>query len=147
MKTWMRALIPMLLALALAATASAQQYRVVAHSSVPVTSISRDDLSMLFLKKTSTYAKWGSNQKVVPFDLAADSATRASFSKAVHRKAVTAIKSYWQQQIFSGRGTPPAEYASDAEILAAISRTVGGIAYVSGGATIPSGVKQINVSD
>jgi len=147
MRTWMRILNPMLLALALTATASAQQYKLVAHSAVPVTSISRNDLSMLFLKKTSAYAKWGSAQKVVPFDLAADSAIRASFSKDVHKRTVPAIKSYWQQQIFSGRGTPPSELASDAEVLAAISSTAGGIGYVSGGATIPSSVKQINVTD
>lgn len=44
---------------------------------------------------------------------------------------------FLQQQIFSGRATPPAELASDAEVIAFVARTPGAIGYVSAGATLP----------
>jgi hypothetical protein len=32
---------------------------------------------------------------------------REGFSKEVHGRSVTAIKSFWNQQIFAGRQVPP----------------------------------------
>lgn len=147
MKTWMNAVLATLMAAVITSAASAQTYKLIAHPSVPASSLSREDASMLFLKKASTWSKWGSDQKVVPFDLAADSSTRQGFSSGVLKRAIPAIKSYWQQQIFSGRGTPPAELAGDNEMISSVSRTAGAIGYVSSGATLPGNVKQIRVAD
>lgn len=141
-------LLCMIVATALAVAARAQEaYKVIAHPSVPVSSMSSKDLTPLFLKKATTYAKWGSSQKVVPFDQAQDSGTREAFTKAVHQKPVMAVKAYWQQQIFSGRGTPPVELDGDGEVMAAVARTAGGIGYVGAGATLRAGVKVIRVTD
>jgi ABC-type phosphate transport system substrate-binding protein len=135
------------LAVAVVLTATAEErYKVIAHPSVPITSAAPKDLSPLFLKKVTSYEKWGSAQKVVPFDLGGDSATREAFTKSVHGKALTAIKSYWQQQIFSGRGTPPAELPNDGEVIAAVARTAGAIGYVSIDASLPATVKQIRLT-
>lgn len=134
--------------LAAATVAGAEErFKVIAHPSVPVTSASKQDLSLLFLKKITTYEKWGDAKKVVPFDLAADSSVRADFSTAVLKKSVAATKSYWQQQIFTGRGTPPTELTAEAEIIASVGRTPGAIAYVSAAATLPAGVKLVKVTD
>ena len=136
----------LVMAAVLAATASGQDaHQVIAHPTVPVSSIDAKDLSLLFLKKVTTYDKWGNAQKAVPFDLALPG-PRESFSKAVHGKPLTAIKAYWQQQIFSGRGTPPPELASDADVLTAIARTPGAIGYVSSGAALGPGVKLVRVT-
>ena len=146
MKTW-KTILCLLAGAMIAAVAGAEErYQLIAHTSVPLTSISSKDVALLFLKKVTTYQKWGSAQNVVPFDLAHDSDTREAFTKAVHGKAVTAIKAYWQQQIFSGRGTPPSELASDADVIASVARTAGGIGYVSADAKIPGGVKFIRVT-
>lgn len=140
-------LLSSLVALLLVAASPDERYRVIANSSVPVTSLSKSDLSLLFLKKMTTYQKWGNSGKVVPVDLTAESETRIAFTKAVHQKAVTAIKAYWQQQIFSGRGAPPTEVASDAEVIAAVAKSAGAIGYVSAGAALPEGVKVVRVTE
>jgi ABC-type phosphate transport system substrate-binding protein len=145
MNRWKRILCLLAGAL-IAGAAAAQEYEVIAHPSVPIASVSAKDLSPLFLKKVTTYDKWGNGQKAVPFDLASSSQTREAFSKAVHGKPVAAIKSFWQQQIFSGRGAPPAELASDADMMAAVARTPGAIGYVKAGATLAGGVKQVRVT-
>ena len=140
-------LLCLLVALLLVAASPDERYQVIVNSSVPVTSLSKADLSLLFLKKMTSYQKWGNAGKVVPVDLAADSETRIAFTKAVHQKAVTAIKAYWQQQIFSGRGTPPVEVTSDADMIAMVSKTAGAIGYVTAGASLPGGVKVVRVSE
>ncbi len=135
------------LAVAVVLTATAgERYRVIAHPSVPITSATPKDLSPLFLKKVASYDKWGSAQRAVPFDLSADSAAREVFTQSVHGKPLTAIKSYWQQQIFSGRGTPPAELSSDSEVIATVARTPGAIGYVSIDTPLPATVKEIRLT-
>ena len=136
----------LLAAMLIAETAAAENYQVIAHPSVPVSSMPAKDLSPLFLKKVTTWQKWGNALKVVPFDLTAETAARATFSKDVHGKAVSAIKSYWQQQIFSGRGIPPMEVASDTEMMAAVARTPGGVGYVNSETPLSGGVKRLTLT-
>ena len=42
-----------------------------------------------------------------------------------------AIKTWWNQQIFAGKGVPPPELTSDAKVLAYVSANAGAIGYVS----------------
>ena len=44
-----------------------------------------------------------------PVDLRPNAATRRLFSERMLRRSVAAVRSYWQQRIFSGRGVPPPE--------------------------------------
>ena len=122
-------------------------YAVVVSASNPVTSITRDQASKLFLKKTPT---WDNGRgEVVPVDQPEGSAVREAFTKGVLRKSVSAVKSYWQQQIFSGRGVPPTEKASDSEVIGFVRANPNAIGYVSPAAatTAGSGVKVVNVVD
>ena len=118
---------------------------VVVSASNPVSSITRDQASKLFLKKTPT---WDNGRgEVVPVDQPEGSAVREAFTKAVLRKSVSAVKSYWQQQIFSGRGVPPTEKASDSEVINYVRSNPNAIGYVSPSAVSGGGVKVVNVVD
>jgi hypothetical protein len=44
---------------------------------------------------------------------------------------VSEVKSYWQQQIFSGRSVPPVEKASDAAVVKFVEATAGAVGYVA----------------
>lgn len=90
--------------------------------------MTKEQASKLFLKKVT---KWDNGHPVLPVDLGAASAVRETFSREVHGKTVTAIKSYWQQKIFSGRDVPPPEKQSDAEVLAYAQANVDAIGYIS----------------
>ena len=126
------------------AAAQADGYAVVVSASNPITSLKRDEASKLFLKKT---AKWSDGRDVAPVDQPEGSPVREAFTKAVMKKSVAAVKSYWQQQIFSGRNVPPAERASDGDVLNFVRANPAAIGYVSVTAQVGSGVKVVSVVD
>lgn len=136
-----RILSVMVLAMAISAFASAADFKVIVNDSVPVTSLTKKAVSDLFLKKTT---KWEGGSPVFPVDQLESTVVRQGFSKSVHGKAVAAIKSHWNQQIFSGREVPPVEKRSDAEVVSFVRSTPGAIGYVAEGAAT-SGVRVVTV--
>jgi ABC-type phosphate transport system substrate-binding protein len=114
---------------------------VIVHGSNPVESLRAGYASQLFLNKIS---RWEHGEKVKPVDRSPRSATRIEFSKSVHGRPVRAVKSYWQQMIFSGRGLPPPELRSDAEVIEYVRRNPGAIGYVWEG-TVLENVKAIEI--
>ena len=127
---------------ALAAPAQAASYKLIVNNSVPVSSLSKKAVSDLFLKKT---IKWENGTAVMPVDQLDSSNAREGFSKDVHGKPAAAVKSYWNQQIFSGRDVPPVEKKSDAEVLSFVRSTPGAIGYVSEAASV-DGVRVVTVN-
>jgi ABC-type phosphate transport system substrate-binding protein len=126
-----------------AARTEAQGYVVVVNATNPVTSIKKDRVNGLFLKRI---ARWDNGSPVLPVNLDRASATREAFSRAVHGKSVNAIESNWQQQIFAGREAPPAQRNGDAEVLAFVRANPGAIGYVSESASLGSDVKAIPIT-
>ncbi|WP_411282075.1 phosphate ABC transporter substrate-binding protein [Gemmatimonas sp.] len=124
-----------------AAPAAAQDFKVIVNSGNATSELSSDVALKLFLKQS---AKFPNGTAAQPVDLAKSSAVRAAFSKAVLGRAVGAVESYWQQQIFSGKDVPPAVKSSDDEVIAFVKANPGAIGYVSGGAAT-AGVKVIDV--
>jgi len=136
---------PGLLVLSLAASAFSQSYKIVVHGSNPAASLTKAGVSDLFLKKT---VKWTSGAEAQPVDLKTPSQVREDFTKAVHGKSLAAVQSYWQQQIFSGRGVPPQEVTGDRSVLEWVQNNAGGIGYVSAGASLADfNVKTIALKD
>lgn len=129
------------LAFSLTGSATASDFKLVAHPSVPITSLSRADLSAVFLKKTN---KWPDGTPIVPVEPDHDSSLRLTFCRTVHDKTVAMIDSYWQKQVFSGRSSPPLTKTSDAEVIAYVRGARGAIGYVSAGADA-AGLKEIRV--
>jgi len=101
----------------------------VAQRENPESALSRDFLSDAFLKKTT---RWGTGDAIRPVDQRADSPVRAAFSASVLRRSVAAVRSYWQQRIFSGRGVPPPEVESDLAVIRYVREHPGAVGYVSG---------------
>lgn len=119
--------------------ASPSGFKVVVNPQTAASSLRRADLSAMLLKKT---ARWSDGTAVVPVDQAATSSVRAKISVQIHGKSAAAVKSYWDQQVFSGRLIPPIEKASDEEVLRFVRTTPGAIGYVSDAAQV-AGVKVV----
>lgn len=109
------------------------EFVVVTHPEHPSDSASRGFLADAFLKRTT---RWPDGSPVTPVDLRFDSAARKAFSERVLQRSVAAVRSYWQQRIFSGRGVPPPELDSDEAVLRYVSSRPGAVGYVSGGAKL-----------
>lgn len=120
----------------------AQSFVVIVNASNPVDTIERDHLSQIFLKRV--YA-WPTGSAAQPIDLPMDAPSRETFSRSVLRKSLSAVRAYWQQQIFSGRDVPPVEKATDAEMIAAIKSAPEAVGYVSAGTVLPPGVRALVV--
>jgi ABC-type phosphate transport system substrate-binding protein len=117
-------------------------FRVVVNAANPATSLSRTQVSQLFLKRDKRWASGDAVQPVQP----ADAALRERFSTRVHGKGAAAVRAYWNQLIFSGREVPPVEKKGDDEIVAYVRANPGAIGYVSPGA-VTAGVKVVTVEE
>jgi len=116
-----------------ARAASTSEFRVLVHPDNPVSSVSRDFITDTFLKRTT---RWQDGETAHPVDQRADAAVRKSFSDAVLRRSVSAIKRYWQQRIFSGRDLPPPELESDDAVVGYVLKHRGAIGYVTSSAKL-----------
>ncbi len=121
---------------------AADEVRVIVNPATPVTSLPREQVSRLFLRKV---ARWDGGAPVLPVDLAETAPARDAFSRAVHRRTVAMITGYWQRQIFSGRQLPPPDRASEADVVAYVRATPGAIGYVSAAADL-RGVRVLTVT-
>ncbi len=125
------------------AQAEDSAFRVIVNASNEVSSIETADVSKFFYKKKS---KWEDGSKIKPVDQSRSSDVRKAFSEEVMGKSVSAIKGYWHQQIFSGRGVPPPEKKTDQDVISYVKENPGGIGYVTLGAPVGD-VKVLTLSD
>jgi hypothetical protein len=79
-----------------------------------------------------------------PVDLDERAPIRRRFSDQILNRSVPAVKSYWQQLIFSGRGVSPPELDGDAAIIEYVARNPEAVGYVGSGASV-AGVKVVQV--
>ena len=121
--------------------AQTKSYKVIVNPSNPLTSISYENVSRIFLKKTTTFPN---GRSAAPVDLPGNSSIRQHFSEDVHGKPASAVEAYWQQLIFSGRDIPPAQ-KNEKGVLDFVRSNEDAIGYVSATTDTP-GVKVVLVT-
>ncbi len=89
--------------------------------------INEGDLPRIFLGKVKQFS---SGDKITIINLKFKQATRNEFEKKVLNKSASQVKAYWSKLMFSGKGKPPKELASDKDILAFVAANPGAIGYV-----------------
>jgi ABC-type phosphate transport system substrate-binding protein len=115
-------------AAARAQSSPAREFVVIVNRQNTATSVSREFVADAFLKKAS---HWDDGQPIKPVDQSAASPVRRAFSTSVVKRTVGAVRSYWQQRIFSGRDLPPPELDSDDAVIHYVAKYPGGVGYVS----------------
>lgn len=139
-----------LLAVALAAGAlagaprqtAAQGYVVIVNTANSASTLPKGEVAALFLKQVTS---WPDGSPVVVVDHSDRSPIRAAFSRAVIGRPATAVKSYWQQQVFSGRAVPPTQRSSDVEVLTFVRDNPNAIGYVAKATPLAEGVKPVTI--
>lgn len=127
--------------LAMPSSAAAQGFKVIVHNDVAVAELSASALSNIFLKKDS---KFPGGPEAMPVDLPASVPLRDAFSKAIHGRNTAAVVTFWQQQVFSGKDTPPPTKPTDEAVVAYVKSTPGAVGYVREGAAT-DGVKVVKL--
>jgi hypothetical protein len=132
------------LAVSVAPGAAAQppDYRVIVHTSNPVTTVRRSFLADAYLKKVT---RWPDERVIRPADLSVTSQARAHFSAQVLLRSVDAVKAYWQRRIFSGQAIPPPEFSRDEDVISYVLQHPSAVGYVSASADV-MGVRVVSVS-
>lgn len=126
----MRAALPtVILVLALSSTTAADEvgFKVIVNPKNPITNIDRDLLRNAFLKKE---AVWHNGETIRPIDLSSKSTVRVRFTRVVLKKTAAQLKTYWSQQIFSGKGVPPPELPTPADVISYVMANPGAVGYV-----------------
>ncbi len=119
-------------------------FRVVVNASNPISSVTRAELSAIYLKRLR---KWpGRREDITPVEQPAKSRLREYFSRSIHGKSVAYVTRYWQRLIFAGRGIPPDEAASSAVVLQFVKTHRGAVGYVERDTAEGEGVKVITVT-
>jgi hypothetical protein len=112
---------------------SSGAYRLVVHPGNSAQDVDRRFVAQAFLKKVT---RWPNGDLIEPVDLDQRSPVRRRFSNDVLDRSVEAVKSYWQQMIFSGRALPPPEVTTDDQVIDFVLHRAGAIGYVSAGANL-----------
>jgi len=100
---------------------------VIVHPSNSVSELSQKVVKKLYLAKSDTFP---GGAKATPVDQPEQSAIRDIFYQKVTGKNPSKIKSYWSKMIFSGKASPPAILANDAEVKSWIAANSNGIGYI-----------------
>jgi hypothetical protein len=111
------------------------ELKIIVHAGNAARVVDKGFLSDAFLKKVT---RWPSGETIRPLDQRPGTAVRRSFTRAILKRTVAAVRSYWQQRIFSGRDVPPPELDSDESVVAYVERTPGAVGYVSNAAKLGS---------
>jgi len=97
----------------------------------PATSIKRQELARFFLRKTS---RWSDGREVLPVDQSAGSPVRGAFTHTVlsveGMGQLSAVQSFWLQQVYSGRSAPPPVKPTDADVVNFVISNHGAIGYL-----------------
>jgi ABC-type phosphate transport system substrate-binding protein len=131
----------LLAAAGVATPALAQEFKVIVNPSNTTSELSADVASKVFLKQVP---KFPNGTPAQPVDQGKAAASRVAFTRTILGRAVSAVESYWQQQIFSGKDVPPPTKGGDDDVIAFVKANPGGIGYVSAGASL-AGVKVVTV--
>lgn len=93
--------------------------------------LSQDDLNKIYMGRSKSFAD---GQAAEAVNLADSVATRGDFDQKALGRSSSQMKAYWSKLVFTGKGTPPKELASEQEVIDAVAKNPAAIGYVSAGA-------------
>lgn len=105
----------------------AADFVVIANSGVPAAKLAPDELSSIYLLRTSN---WKDGTRIVPVNREAGSNARAIFAMRVLEQPQAALDAHWNRMNFKGI-TPPLIQESDNAVLTFVQKIPGAIGYVS----------------
>lgn len=113
--------ITFVVALATTGWAYADDVVLVVGANSPVSSLSKDQSSDIFLGKNTTYT---------PLDQPASSPLRNEFYSRVTGKTAAQAKAHWSKLSFTGKGTPPKEGQNSADIKRQVAANPKLVGYI-----------------
>jgi ABC-type phosphate transport system substrate-binding protein len=120
MKRIFRALLGLSLLWLIGGTAVAE-VAVIGNAKATVGTLTAEQISQVFL---------GTSNDFKPVDQAEGAPIRTEFYKKVADKDAAQVKAIWSRLAFTGKGRPPKEYGSSADVKKAVSEDARSIGYI-----------------
>ncbi|APV52529.1 hypothetical protein BWI17_18585 [Betaproteobacteria bacterium GR16-43] len=117
--------------LGFAALSAQAELVVIVNPKNPAASMSADQVAQVFLGRSASFPGGGA---AAPVDQKEGTALRDEFYTKVADKNPGQVKAFWAKQMFSGKGQPPKELASSADVKKAVAADPGAIGYIEKGA-------------
>lgn len=111
------------------ATLSFAEVEVIVHPSNGA-ALDKDSIQRIYLGKTRAFPGGG---EAVAISMEEGSAAEGDFTKNVLGKSPKQLKAYWAKMVFTGKGTPPRQIDSAAEMVNLISANPNLIGFVPAG--------------
>jgi ABC-type phosphate transport system substrate-binding protein len=115
------------MALGLASLAAQAEFVVIVNPKNPAASMSADQVAQVFLGRTASFPGGGT---ALPLDHKEGSPLRDEFYGKVTDKNPGQVKAYWAKQMFSGKGQPPREMGTSADVKRAVAADPTAIGYI-----------------
>jgi ABC-type phosphate transport system substrate-binding protein len=128
-KTFSNTLIGMAVGCSISLCASAEVVLVVHPSNSA--DLNKKLVQRIFLGKEK---KFSTGQEAIPINQVPNSASRSSFDSDTLGRSSTQVAAYWSKLVFTGKGIPPKEVTSDAEVLALVAGNQNAVGYVDSSA-------------
>ena len=119
------------------------QVAVVVGAKSDISTLTGEQVSSIYLGKSD---KFPNGSTALPLDQTAGSAIRGLFYDKVTGKSEAQVKAAWSRLVFSGKGTPPKEISSSAEVKKLVTANPSTIGYIEKSA-VDSSVKVVFSAD
>ncbi|MET3139407.1 ABC-type phosphate transport system substrate-binding protein [Undibacterium sp. GrIS 1.2] len=118
-----RAIYPFVIAAVLSTIAlpASAELVIIVNPQNPATRMTSSQAAQFFL---------GGSVQFTPVEQAADAPIRAEFYKKVLEKEAAQVQAIWARIVFTGKGKPPKEFKSSADIKKTVSENVNAIGYI-----------------
>ncbi len=127
--------------LPLSGAAFAGDVVIIANKDIPNDSIGGGDLKKIFMAKKTEWDNGGN----IDFVTLQGGDVHKAFLKTYLSKSPSQYQRYFRTLVFTGKGTAPQAFSTEAEVVGYVSSTSGAIGYVSAGTSTGS-AKVLNVN-
>lgn len=122
------------------ALSAAAEVVIVVNPKNPVSALTAEQASAIFLAKASEFPAGGG--QAVPIDQNEGVALRDEFYQKAAGRDAAQIKAYWSKIVFTGKGQPPKAVANSAEVKKLIAANPNMVGYIDK-ASVDGSVKAV----
>ncbi len=115
---------------------------IICHPAVSADTLSRTEVKKIFLGKKLV---WDDGQEI-RFVIMKKSDAHEIFVKTYTQKTPSQFRRYWKKLVFTGKGSAPKSFHTEAELIQYVAETASAIGYVAS-ETRPENVKILKISD
>lgn len=127
------------LAMCVASTAAAELKIVV--NPANNSALDAKTIQRIFLGKEKKFAD---GTESLPVNQVADNGIRQNFDQDILGRSSSQVSAYWSKLVFTGKGIPPKEVTTDAEVIDLVSKNPSVIGYVDA-ASVTDAVKVVEL--